>query len=94
MAEHLNQIKEPELDLFNFMGKPVPPAARQVGFDHCKEMGLESPRAWECVSQVSEQLERDQPYQAQAAGMLHLDLTGTYRLFAVLLAETARLEPK
>jgi hypothetical protein len=30
-------------------------------------------------------LERDKPYEAQAAGMKFLDLTGTYRLFAVLL---------
>ena len=34
MAEHLNQKREPELDLFNFMGKPIPPEARQVGYEH------------------------------------------------------------
>jgi hypothetical protein len=48
-------------------------------------MGLNSARAWECVSSIANQLERDKPYEAQAAGMRFLDLTGTYRLMAVLL---------
>jgi len=42
-------------------------------------------RAVECVNAAAEQLQRDQPYEAQAAGMKFLDLTGVYRLFAVLL---------
>jgi hypothetical protein len=48
-------------------------------------MGLNSARAWECVSSIANQLEHDKPYEAQAAGMRFLDLTGTYRLMAVLL---------
>lgn len=88
MAEHLNQRVEPPADQFSMMGKPISPAVRQIGYEHCKEMGLDSGNAHNCVSAVSEQLERDKPYEAQAAGMKYLDLTGTYRLFAVLLTES------
>ncbi len=71
------------------MGKPISFAARQVGFDHCIAMGLKSKMAMPCVQEVSGQLERDKPYEAMAAGMKYLDLTGTYRLFAVLLCASA-----
>lgn len=89
MAEHMNQVVEPELSPFNGMGKPLREKARAVAYEHCKAMGLNSAQAWECVGSVAEQLERDNPYEAQAAGMKFLDLCGTYRLFAVLLAEGA-----
>ena len=86
MAEHLNQRVDPELDPFNGMGKPLHEEARSQAYEHCKAMGLSSARAWECVQAVANCLERDKPYEAQAAAMKFLDLTGTYRLFAVLLA--------
>ena len=85
MAEHMNQTVEPELDGFNRMGKPLSEQARNAAYEHCKAMGLNSARAWECVSSIANQLEHDKPYEAQAAGMRFLDLTGTYRLMAVLL---------
>lgn len=85
MAEHLNQKIEPEISGFNKMGKPLGENARSEAYKHCKAIGLNSAKAWECVQAVASQLERDQPYEAQAAGMKFLDLTGTYRLFAVLL---------
>jgi hypothetical protein len=87
MAEHLNQHVEPPLDPMSMMGKPILFGARQKAYEHCKTMGLDSARAYECVNAVAEQLQRDKPYEAQAAGMKFLDLTGTYRLFAVLLTE-------
>ncbi len=86
MAEHLNQKVEPELSPFNNMGKPLGPSARTAAYKHCLAMGLNSARAWECVGGMAEQLERDEPYEAQHIGMRHLDLTGTYRIMAVLLA--------
>jgi hypothetical protein len=89
MAEHIGQHVEPELSGFNNMGKPIPTDRRQAAYEHCKEMGLNAARSWECVNGVAEQLERDKPYEAQAAGMKHLDLTGTYRLMAVLLTSVA-----
>lgn len=85
MAEHLNQAIEPELSPLNNMGKPLGESARGEAYKHCQLMGLNSAKAWACVQAVAEQLERDQPYEAQAAGMKYLDLTGTYRLVAVLL---------
>jgi hypothetical protein len=85
MAEHLNQHKEPPMDPFNAMGKPIPPAAREIGYTDAKAMGLDTPRAVECVSATAAALERDKPYEAQAAAMRFLDLTGAYRLMAVLL---------
>lgn len=92
MAEFLNQKRSHPLTPFNAMGKPIPPGARQAGFDDCKEMGLDSARSWECVSAVAEQLERDKPYEAQGAAMKFLDLTGSYRLMAVLLTATLEEE--
>lgn len=85
MAEHLNQKVESEMSPFNKMGKPLCAKARQAAYEHCLQMGLTPARAWECVGGVAAQLERDKPYEAQATGMKFLDLTGTYRLFAVLL---------
>lgn len=91
MAQHINQVIKPQINAMNMMGQPIPFAARQAGYEHCKEMGLNSARSIECVDAVAEQLSRDKPFEAQAAGMRFLDLTGTYRLFAVLLTETAIL---
>lgn len=92
MAEFLNQkiperiSKEGSDSGFDAMGKPIPMFRRQIAYDHCKQMGItNSEDAWGCVNGVSESLERDQPYDAMAKGMQYLDLTGTYRLMAVLL---------
>ena len=65
MAEHMNQTVEPELDGFNRMGKPLSEQARSAAYEHCKAMGLNSARAWECVSSIANQLEHDKPYEAQ-----------------------------
>ena len=73
------------MDPFNQMGRPILMDARAEGYEHCKAMGLTPARATECVNVVAEQLQRDKPYEAQAAGMKFLDLTGVYRLFAVML---------
>lgn len=86
MAEFLGQEVEPAMSAFDAMGKPIPPAARQKGYDECKAMGLnDSGRAWECVNGMAEQLERDKPHDAVGAAMKFLDLTGAYRLMATLL---------
>lgn len=91
MAEFMNQrVEEP--DLFAAMGKPLHPEARSIGYRHCRAMGLESGKAWGCVQVVAEQLERDRPYEAMQEGRKYLDLTGTYRLFAALLAAQAEME--
>lgn len=88
MAEHLNQKPEPFLGYFSAMGQPIPMAAREAGFEACIEMGLEPAAAYLCVKAMAEQLERDKPFEAQGMAMKHLDLTGTYRLMAVLLGNS------
>lgn len=90
MAQFINQTLSPQMSPFNQMGKPIPATARSEGYSHCKDMGLNSARAMECVNGVSEQLQRDKPYEAMETGMKFLDLTGTYRLFAVLLCGAAQ----
>lgn len=94
MAEFVNQKVEPDLDAFNHMGKSLDETARGEAYEHCKQMGLNSAKAWACVQVVAEQLERDKPYEAMREGMKYLDLTGTYRLMAVLLATRAVTEQK
>lgn len=85
-AEFVGQPKLPPCEGFNAMGKPVSFARRQAGYDHCKDMGLKShDDRMAVVNAVANKLERDQPYEAMSEGMRYLDLTGTYRLMAVLL---------
>ena len=90
MAEFLNQKKDTiegfdENSGFNAMGKPVPFYRREAGYQHCKQMGLGSDGSFAAVGGMSEALERDEPHNAIGAGMKYLDLTGAYRLMAVLL---------
>lgn len=85
MAEFLGQKAPDVLSGFDAMGRPVPMHRRQAGLDHCKKMGLDTEQSWSCVQQMSKQLARDKPYEAMEAGMHFLDLTGTYRMMAVLL---------
>lgn len=85
-AEFMQQHVEPPLDGFARMGQPIGSAPRAAAYEHAKQMGItDRARAWEVVNTVAEQLARDKPYEAMAAGMKFLDLTGTYRLMAVLL---------
>jgi len=90
-AQFLNQNREPPMDEFSMMGRPIPFAARQHGFDACIEMGIDKVAVYECVGAVSEALARDKPYEAMEASMRYLDLTGTYRLMAVLLSSALQL---
>ena len=90
MAEFLNQPKPEKLDLgegagFDAMGKKVPFYRQEAGYKTCKEIGLDTDEAHAAVSSMAEALSRDEPYNALNAGMVYLDLTGTYRLMAVLL---------
>ena len=71
---------------FEAMGKPIPAYRRAAAYQACDDMGLKEPtKKWDCVNRVANKLERDQPHEAMQIGMEYLDLTGTYRLFAVLL---------
>lgn len=73
------------LSEFNAMGKPIPHHRRSNAYETAKAMGLDSSQAMAVVTGMAEQLSRDKPFEAQKVGLEHLDLTGTYRLMAVLL---------
>ena len=85
MAEFLEQKAEQELSGMNALGHPVPDYRKHNGYMEGKSMGLSSARSMECVSSMCEAIRRDMPYEAIQAGMKHLDLTGTYRMLAVLM---------
>jgi hypothetical protein len=71
---------------FDAMGKQVPIHRRTAALEQCRLMGLtDTEDAWTCIGTMAEKLERDQPYEAMAAGMKYLDLCGTYRVMAYLL---------
>ena len=89
-AEFMHQRYEApskaQQDGFARMGQPIDFTVRAEAYKHVVEMGItDKATAMQCVERVAEQLENDEPYAAMAAGMRYLDLTGTYRLFAVLL---------
>lgn len=71
---------------FAAIGNPISFNRKQNAYEFCKEIGLTKEQALTCINQVSEKLERDQPYEAQRIGLQWIDLTGVYRLFALLLA--------
>ena len=73
-------------DGFANFGKPVPMYRRKNADEHCIEMGLsDTNKRMTIIQTMCEAIERDKPYEAMEAGMAFLDLTGTYRLMAVLL---------
>lgn len=70
---------------FDAVGKPVPAHRKHNAVAHCKDMGLtDMLRITALIGQVANKIERDEPYEAMRIGMRYLDLTGTYRLLAVL----------
>lgn len=77
---------------FNAFGKPVPYYRRDAAMEHCRAMGLTNTQhAMNTIDRMSEAIARDEPYQAMEAGMVYLDLIGTYRLLAVLLNSRKRI---
>ena len=92
MAEFKNQViptrtsKEGSGDGFDAFGKAVPLHRRTAALHHMRAMGVSNVEdCWDCIGKMCEAIKRDEPYQAMAAGMQRVDLTGTYRLLAVLL---------
>ena len=78
-------------DGFAAFGKPVSTERRAEGLKHLRAMGIvNNSDAWECIGQMSTSIERDEPYQAMEIGMRYVDLTGTYRLLAVLCCDALK----
>jgi hypothetical protein len=91
MAEFLGQTKPSRISTeensgFNAMGKPIPIERKKEAYKHLKAMGVEdTEECFRCIRLVADRLERDDPYGAMEQAMKYVDLTGTYRLMAVLL---------
>ena len=91
-AEFMGQAKPPKIKAekdsgFGAMGKPIPVARKLAADEHLKAMGItDTEDRFHCIQMVSNRLERDDPYGAMSDAMKYVDLTGTYRLMAALLA--------
>lgn len=84
-------VTVPGEDGFAAFGKPVPQHRRQAAYDDIRRMGVENAEAaWTVVGQMAENVQRDRPYDAIAAAMKVVDLTGAYRLLAVLCTAEGR----
>jgi len=71
---------------FEAMGVEVPFFRRQAGYENCKQMGMkDSKTIFELIQDVSQMIERDDPHGALERMSKNLDVTGCYRLLAVLL---------
>ena len=74
---------------FSAMGKEVTFARRMKADLAFKDMVKDATaeERFSCIQSVSDQLERDRPYEALATARKYLDLTGAYRLIAILLTD-------
>jgi hypothetical protein len=82
-------VKESADDPMSYIGRPISFKVRDAGFQHVRDMGItDTSIGVNCVNEVANLLERDKPFEAMHAGMKYLDLTGVYRLFAVLLCSS------
>jgi hypothetical protein len=71
---------------FAAMGHSVPYYRKQAAYDLCREWGLTQGLADAITSGMALQLERDKPHEAMEIARQGLELTGAYRLMAVLLS--------
>ena len=69
----------------NNLGKPVGAENRDTAYHWLREIGLTPSQSLELIGTVADCIERDFPNQALKSGMESLDLTGAYRLMAILL---------
>lgn len=73
---------------FEAMGLPIS-SLRRANAVHWAQTIISNPQAQpvtSCVNRVADRLEQDDPAQAMQIAMQVFDLTGSYRLFAYLLA--------
>ena len=93
--EFRNRGSEYEPDTgFEAFGKPVPSYRRTAALEHARAMGCDDTQKITFhIDRACTEIQNDQPYKAmEELGML-VDLTGIYRLLAVLcVAEKPRVE--
>ena len=79
------------MDGFEAFGQPVPDYRRDEAYRQTREMGLTSEQAFEAVGKIARAIEDDRPHLALGPTTdLALDLTGRYRVMAVLCAHENR----
>jgi len=84
-AQFMNQKPFSSCDGFNAFGKPVSVARRLHADEHLVAMGVtDTGIRFATIQSMANAIERDKPYEAMSEGMRTVDLTGTYRLIAVL----------
>ena len=77
---------EVELSGFAAMGSRVPNYRRDAAYQWLRSIGIDREQSWSTVVRMAECLERDEPHVAMKAAEEIVDLTGAYRLMALLLA--------
>jgi hypothetical protein len=84
-AEFMGQKPISPCDGFNAFGKPVSFERRLIADKHLVAMGITDTNIrFATIQAMANAIERDNPYQAMSEGMRAVDLTGVYRLLAVL----------
>ena len=78
-----NQISAPSG--FEAMGQPIPTHRKESALSLVKSWGVGFDDAYTLVAQMTGCLERDKPFEAMEATKGVIDLTGAYRVMAVLL---------
>ena len=72
---------------FNNMGKPIPNDRRDTAYQLLRDWGIDRDDAWSFTQRMAEQLEHDRPHEAMEVLTGKIDLTGAYRMMAVLLTD-------
>jgi len=72
---------------FDRMGETIPDSARIAARHHLAQIcpAMLTGDAWQLITRASRTLENDAPERTVAILREHLDLTGAYRIIAVLL---------
>lgn len=81
---------------FDALGHPVPMYRRAAAYEHAKAMGCtDKQKTFSCIQRMADFIERDNPHAAMETALAHptnpdgiVDVTGVYRLLAVLLTAT------
>lgn len=84
-AEFTNLEPHADLHGMDAMGHPVPHYRRENAYQWLRAIEVPKGIAWATVAATADRLERDKPYDAMTEASRTVDLTGAYRLIAMLL---------
>ena len=82
---------DPSAEGFAAMGQPVPEKRRDAAYQWLRSINVGREQAWSTVETMAEHIQRDHPHEAMEAARKNVDLTGAYRLLALLLTGAACL---